>query len=124
MHVDSGNMILFKKAQELQNVKTPEPLTERELTRALRDAIIAEEGAIKQYEAIVDATDNEDAKKILQDIADEERVHVGELQKLLNDMLPDEEKLLEEGEKEVKEELDGDAEELKEAEEVQEEPEE
>lgn len=105
MHINSGNMIILKEAQELQNVKTPEELTDRELTRAVRDAIIAEEGAIKQYEAIVDATDNEDAKKVLTHIADEERVHVGELQKLLDILLPDEKDMLEEGREEVEEEL-------------------
>jgi len=102
MHIDSGNMILFNKtAQNLETVKTPEKFTDRELTRAIRDAIIAEEGAIKQYEVVVDATENEIAKKVLQEIADEEKVHVGELQKLLNDMLPDEKEKLEEGAKEV-----------------------
>lgn len=88
-------------AQHLDNVKTLEPLTERELTRAIRDAIIAEEDAIKQYETVVDSTDDEKAKAVLQDIADEERVHVGELQKLLNDMLPDEQDFLDEGAEEI-----------------------
>jgi uncharacterized protein len=91
----------IKIAQNLENVKTPERFNDRELTRAIRDAIIAEEGAIKQYEAVVDATDNEEAKKVLQSISDEEKVHVGELQKLLNDLLPDEEEHLKDGEKEV-----------------------
>ena len=104
MYIDNGNMILFKKAQNLEVVKTPEKLTERELTRAIRDAIIAEEGAIKQYETVVDATDNLVAKKVLESIAGEERVHVGELQKLLSDMLPDEKDKLEEGAKEVEKE--------------------
>jgi len=94
---------LTQKAQNLENVKTPEKLTDREITRALRDAIIAEEGAIKQYETVADATDNEHVAEVLQDIANEERVHVGELQKLLNDLLPDEEDMLEEGAKEVEE---------------------
>jgi len=93
-------------AQHLQNVKEIGPLTERELTRALRDAIIAEEDAVKQYEVIVDSTDNEDAKKVLQHIADEERVHVGELQELLRRILPDEQELLDEGAGEVEEELE------------------
>jgi len=48
MYIDSGHMILFKQAQNLEVVKAPEQFTERELTRAIRDAIIAEEGAIKQ----------------------------------------------------------------------------
>jgi rubrerythrin len=102
MHIDSGNMILFKAAQELQVVKTPDKLTDRELTRAIRDAIIAEEGAVKQYETIVDATDNIKTKEVLQDIANEEKVHVGELQKLLSDLLKDEQGFLDDGAKEVK----------------------
>jgi len=101
MHIDSGNTILFKKAQNLETVKTPEKFTDRELTRAIRDAIIAEEGAIKQYESVVDATDNEDAKKILTSISNEERVHVFELQKLLHILLPDEEEFSKQGEQEV-----------------------
>jgi len=105
MHIDSGNMILFKKAQELQVVKTPETLTDRELTRALRDAIIAEEGAIKQYETVVDAANNDDVKKVLQNIADEEKVHVGELQKLLDRLLSDEKDFLEKGSEEVEKDL-------------------
>jgi rubrerythrin len=111
MYINSGHMILFEKvekvekvAQNLDIVKTPEKFTDRELTRSIRDAIIAEEGAIKQYESVVDATSNELAKKVLQSIADEERVHVFELQKLLNIMLPDEERLKEKGEKEVEDE--------------------
>ena len=102
MFIDSGKMILLNRsAQNLEVVKTPAKFTDRELTRAIRDAIIAEEGAIKQYETVVDATSNEDAKRVLQSVADEEKIHVGELQKLLSILLPDEEKLLEEGAKEV-----------------------
>ena len=92
---------ILKIAQELQVVKDIEKLNDRELSRAIRDAIIAEEGAIKQYEVVADATDNEVAKKTLQEIADEEKVHVFELQKLLEDMLKDEKNFKEEGSKEV-----------------------
>jgi len=93
----------LRKAQHLQNVKTLPTLTKRELTRALRDAIIAEEGAINQYETIADSIDNERVRKVLQEIADEERTHVGELQTLLNELLEDEVSLMEEGAKEVTE---------------------
>jgi rubrerythrin len=104
MYIDSGKLILFrKKAQNLEVVKTPEKLTTRELTRAIRDAIIAEEGAIKQYEIVVDAIDNSEVKKQLQEIANEEKQNIGELQKILSILLPDEEKHLESGAKEVKE---------------------
>lgn len=94
-------MKIYKVAQDLSLVKTPEKFTDRELTRAIRDAIIAELGAIKQYEAVVDATDNEKVKEVLTSIADEERIHVGELQKILSDLLPDEQELLDDGAKEV-----------------------
>lgn len=90
-----------KTAQHLENVKTLPELTEREITRALRDAIIAEEEAIKQYETIADSTEDEGVKKVVQDIADEERVHVGELQEVLNLILEDEKELLDEGASEV-----------------------
>ena len=95
-------MRITRIAQHLENVKELDKLTDRELTRAIRDAIIAEEGAINQYETIVDSIDNEKAKKVLQSIADEERVHVGELQELLNGMLSDEGGKLEEGAGEVR----------------------
>ena len=102
MHINSGNIIILQKeAQELQVVKTPEAFTDRELTRALRDAIIAENGAIKQYETVVDSTTNEDAKEVLQSIADEEKVHVFELQAVLDSLLSDEEKFKQQGEEEV-----------------------
>jgi len=78
-------------------------LTTRELTRALRMALAAEEEAVHFYEAVADSTDDELAKAVLQDIADEEKVHVGEFQKLLNILLEDEEKFLSEGAEEVEE---------------------
>jgi rubrerythrin len=55
------------------------------------------------YEALADATDDALAKAVLQDIADEERVHAGEFQRVLNMLLPDEEKWLAEGAGEVNE---------------------
>jgi len=106
MHITNCIITFDKKAQTLENVKELDTLTDRELTRAIRDAIVAEEGAINQYEVIVDSTTNETAKEIFQSIANEERVHVGELQKLLNTLLPDEEKKLEEGAKEVEDDTE------------------
>ena len=78
-------------------------LSARELTRALRLSLAAEEEAIHLYEALADATDNKLAKAVLQDIANEEKVHVGEFQQLLNILLEDEEKWLREGAEEVDE---------------------
>lgn len=94
-------MKILKIAQDLSLVKTPEKLTERELTRAIRDALIAELGAIKQYESVVDATENKKVKEVLTSVANEERVHCGELQSLLSELLSDEQELLDEGKKEA-----------------------
>lgn len=98
-----SEILLQKTSQHLENVKTLPKLTDRELTRAIRDAIVAEQLAINQYETVADSTENAEAKKVLQDIANEERVHVGELQSLLKKILPDEGALLEEGAEEVNE---------------------
>jgi rubrerythrin len=76
-------------------------LTPRELTRAIRLTLSAEEEATHLYNALADATDDPLAKAVLEDIADEERVHVGEFQRLINILLPDEEKWLADGAAEV-----------------------
>jgi len=78
-------------------------LNDRELTRALRLALAAEEEAIHLYEALADATDNKFAAEVLQDIADEEREHKGEFQELLEILLPDEVDLMSNGRNEVRE---------------------
>jgi rubrerythrin len=75
----------------------------RELTRAIRLSLSAEQEAIHLYEAIADSTDNALAKAVLQEVANEERVHAGEFQRLLNILLSDEEKLMTEGAGEVDE---------------------
>jgi len=73
----------------------------------LRVGIIAELDAINLYEQLAAMTDAKDIKKILLDIAKEEKTHVGEFQTLL--LRGDEEQVreLEEGKKEVEEELSG-----------------
>ncbi len=76
-------------------------MTKRELTRALRLSLAAEQEAIHLYEALADATDDALAAEVLQDIADEEREHAGEFQRLLNILLPDEEELMRNGAEEV-----------------------
>ncbi len=87
-------------------------LTDSELLRALRLTLAAEEEAVHLYESIADVTENKLAKEVLHDIANEERVHAGEFQRLINILAPDEEKFLAEGAEEVDEmaaELKGEA---------------
>ena len=72
----------------------------RDLTRNLRKAIVSENGATNQYEQIVDLIRNQQnfesnetyktIASILQDIANEEKVHIGELHKCLSLIAPDE----------------------------------
>lgn len=61
----------------------PKKMTESELVRAILLDIAAELEAVHLYLAHVDATDNEDAKKVLYDVALEEYVHAGEFTSLL-----------------------------------------
>jgi rubrerythrin len=78
-------------------------LTDSELLRALRLNLAAEQEAVHQYMAHADATDNALAKKVLVDIANEERVHAGEFQRLICILSKDEEGFLAEGTAEVDE---------------------
>ncbi len=71
----------------------------------LRVGMIAELDAINLYEQLAAATDNEDLKEILLDIAREEKTHVGEFQALLLTMDKQQVEELEAGKEEVEEEL-------------------
>jgi rubrerythrin len=76
-------------------------LTDREVTRAIRLALAGEQEAIHLYEALADATENTLAKAVLQDIANEERVHAGEFLHVLSLLLADEDDRLKQGRGEV-----------------------
>lgn len=87
-------------------VKTDRPLDTRETARAIRQAICAEHDAVHLYELIADSCPNKNVKELLQDIADEEKIHVGELQQLLSILDAEDKKFLEEGRDEAEEILD------------------
>jgi hypothetical protein len=69
----------------------------------LRVGMIAELDAINLYQQLADMTENANIKKILLDIAKEEKTHVGEFQALLLKQDEEQERELEEGKKEVDE---------------------
>ena len=71
----------------------------------LRLGMIAELDAVSLYEQMTAMTENENIKKILLDIAKEEKTHVGEFQTLLLKLDTEQEKELEEGKKEVNEKI-------------------
>lgn len=80
-------------------------LTKKELIQAVRLDIAGELEAIYIYDAHVQATDDVMAKKIISDIRDEEKAHVGELMTLLRALDPKELELFSFGEAEVNEML-------------------
>jgi len=78
-------------------------LTLEELVRAVRFTVAAEYEAVQLYTQLAESTDNELAKRVLVDIADEEIVHAGELLRLLKELSPREEALYAQGAQEVQE---------------------
>jgi rubrerythrin len=80
-------------------------VTNSELVRAIRFMIAAEYEAIQLYMQLAESTDDELAKEVLIDIANEERVHAGEFLKLLYHLDPEEENYYKEGFEEVEEEF-------------------
>lgn len=81
-------------------------LTEAELIQAVRLDIAGELEAIYLYDSHVQATDNVIAKRIISDIRDEEKAHIGELMTLLRLLAPDEAEHFASGEAEVREMLE------------------
>ncbi|MDG6222320.1 MAG: ferritin family protein [Candidatus Bathyarchaeota archaeon] len=71
----------------------------------LRLSMIAELDAVSLYEQLAAATDNKAIRKVLLDVAKEEKTHMGEFQTLL--LREDEEQVeeLKKGKEEVEEEL-------------------
>jgi rubrerythrin len=69
----------------------------------LRAGIIAELDAINLYEQMAALVSKKDIKRVLLDIAKEEKEHVGEFLTLLLELDKQQEKELEEGKQEVKE---------------------
>ncbi|MBM3296428.1 MAG: rubrerythrin [Candidatus Aminicenantes bacterium] len=83
--------------------KSDRKLSHEELVRAIRFMVAAEYEAIQLYQQTAESTDNDLAKKVLLDVADEEKEHAGEFLRLLHELQPDEEKFYKEGTEEVEE---------------------
>lgn len=87
--------------------KSDRKLTKEELIRAIRFSIASEYEAIQLYEEIEECIDNEDAKTLLDEIIEDEKVHVGNFLHLLKLLSPEEEEAYEEGYEEAQDILDG-----------------
>ncbi len=84
-------------------LKSEKKLSHEELVRAIRFLVSAEYEAVQLYIQLAESTDNQLAKAVLKDIADEEKVHAGEFLRLLMELVPDEEKFYKKGYEEVEE---------------------
>ena len=84
-------------------LKNDRKLNHEELIRTIRFMIAAEYEAIQLYQQTAESTDNELAKEVLIDIANEEKEHAGEFLRLLRELDPNEEKFYKEGSDEVEE---------------------
>jgi rubrerythrin len=87
-------------------LKHKDKISKEELIRGVRLMVAAEYEAVQLYMQLAEATDNEKARKVLIDIADEEKVHAGEFLRLLKELDPKEFEHYKEGEEEVEEMLD------------------
>lgn len=83
--------------------KNDRKLTKEELIRAIRFSIASEYEAIQLYEELKESIDNSEAEKIFSEIAEDEKIHVGNFLHLLKKLAPDEEELYKEGYTEAKE---------------------
>ena len=95
----SINMAVF--GSPFSGLANEKKLTDAELIRAIRFMIAAEYEATQLYMQLAESTNNRLAVAVLKDIANEERVHVGEFLRLLRELAPDEEKFYGKGSEEV-----------------------
>ena len=82
--------------------KVPEEDIDKEILRA---GIVAEIDAVNLYEQMAALTDNDNIKRVLMDVAKEEKTHIGEFQALLLRLDTQQKQELEAGGKEVEEKL-------------------
>jgi len=78
-------------------------LTKGELIRAIRFNISAEYEAVQIYMQLAESIDHELARKVLVDVANEEKEHAGEFLRLLKEIAPEEFDFYKKGEEEVEE---------------------
>ena len=81
----------------------PRKMNEGELVRAIMQNMAAELDAVALYQAHIEATDDERAKKVLAHIRDDEKEHFGEFLALLEMLDPVQAEYVRKGKTELKE---------------------
>jgi len=85
----------------------PRKMNAGELARVIRQDIAAELDAIALYQAHIDATDDERAKKVLAHVRDDEKEHVAEFLALLEILDPQQAEYIKKGKADIANLLEG-----------------
>ncbi len=93
---------MYMKALDkaIETISQNEKFDKARLSIAIREKINEENEAINSYMSLVPHIVDTEIKRIIEDIANEEKVHVGELQEILYSLDPDELTKEKEGRKE------------------------
>ena len=90
----------------IQNIYNPNrKLSSTEILRAIKFSIAAEYEAIQLYQQIMENTNNKTVIKALAEITEDEKKHVGGLNKLLEILSPEDNKIYQAGAEEILEEI-------------------
>ena len=90
----------------IQNVYNPNrKLTHTEILRAIKFSISAEYEAIQLYQQIMENTNNKAVIRVLSEITEDEKKHVGGLNKLLEILSPEDDKIYRAGAEETLKEI-------------------
>ena len=90
----------------IQNVYSPNrKLSPVEILRSIKFSIAAEYEAIQLYQQIMENTNNRTVIKALAEITEDEKKHVGGLNKLLEILSPEDERIYQAGAEEILEEI-------------------
>lgn len=84
----------------METISQNEKFDRARLSIAIREKINEENEAINSYLSLVPHIVDTEIKRIIEDIANEEKVHVGELQEILYSLDPNEKRKEREGRKE------------------------
>jgi rubrerythrin len=93
---------LFVQAGEIE----AQPKGKERDLQILRIGMIAELDAVNLYDRLAQLASNPQVTKLMLDVSQEEKVHAGEFETLMEELDPSYEEAEEEGEKEVKDLLD------------------
>lgn len=98
---------------DLKSILSIPNLNREETIRAIRVSIKAEIDAVHLYDMIAEATEDERVAEIMRDVAQEERVHIGEFLKLLGEVYPEEISDYNRGAEEAEDEIEDEEEKLR-----------